>query len=523
MRMLRSSIFPAVALVFCLFPFRVNAFSNPPLFARFQNHQIRYSYLPVSHFGAPRVCRRTFLAATCDLQSLLVSHGSEPVLPIPIGSSLIMLTIVGLLYTWETTVEFIREKSPSEILPVFESILAEMGGLGFIGLILQTVGGSNREFLHETSVTLFGEEDILLESFEFLHSAFFQVGVAFFLAVGVMVVIGLQKLDEIKTIQELQTDEQGFCTATPEKLIKYLPVDSGEKRSNCLVDLWNEITMSTEERAAKTLLMRHRLVHQFALSNSFRIEKYVQNSFARNLLEISELSPLTWVYLIPALSLANAVDLSHDVINASSPNALASTGFFFSTPTALIPSALTVLLSCLWGAFNCWKMTRIKYMLIPRLEEDKHGAIQIIPPLIDTMAPGEFISTPNWVHPIEAIWAQSSITNYERLFGTAGAAGPDLYRNSIKFQTWLCITHVVFFAGQILPRDLQAMMSPDAAVGDPANLRPEFIVYSGFVLLSLFQLIFVSPRSFWNFCLVECMEDGASETLLMSACSDSDQ
>ena len=50
------------------------------------------------------------------------------------------------------------------------------------------------------SLQLFGEKDILVESFEFLHTAFFQVAVAFFLAAGGLVVAGIQKSNQITTI-----------------------------------------------------------------------------------------------------------------------------------------------------------------------------------------------------------------------------------------------------------------------------------------------------------------------------------
>lgn len=44
-----------------------------------------------------------------------------------------MLTIAGLLYLWEESVEWLREEIPEALLPVVESILAEIGGFGFIG------------------------------------------------------------------------------------------------------------------------------------------------------------------------------------------------------------------------------------------------------------------------------------------------------------------------------------------------------------------------------------------------------
>lgn len=449
--------------------------------------------------------------------STLVSHSATPAsdtvpfLPV-LGSSLIMLSIVALLYCWEKSIEWIRTSVPFALLPVVESILAEIGGLGFIGLILQTVGGAIN--LEELSIKLFGEADILLEVFEFLHNAFFQVGVGFFMAAGAMVAVGLKKLAEIKTIQGLLLNEKGECTVTPDILTEYLPTiqDANEPPYE---SLWHEINMSTEERAGKVLLMRHRVMEQHDLPNTFLIEQYVQGAFAENLLEIVEFSPLTWIYLIPALALANSVDLSHDVVNSASPNAAESVGYFFSTPWVIWPSLFTVVLSLVWGTWNCRKLTDIKYMLLPRLGRNPDtGKTEILPPPIDIDSLREsFVSSPSWVQPIEALWSKPATTKYEKLFGTAGAAGLDLYRNSIQLQSWLCITNIVFFGTQIVPRDMSALLT-GAEVGDPAYLTVETVTYGSFVLLSLIQLIFITSRAFWNLCLVSCAKDGASEELL---------
>ena len=482
--------------------------------------------------------------AAVDTAAATSTSGIIPILPV-VGSSCIMLTIVGLLYLWETSVEYVRETIPKALKPVIESILGEIGGLGFIGLIVQTVIGGALP-LEELSIQLFGEKELLLETFEFLHTAFFQVGIGFFVAAGTMVYVGIQKLQEIESVENLQRDiTTGTCSVTPEKLTQYLPVmnitatttaddesfttttAANDDENNKNKDLFSEIFMSKEERAGKTLLLRNRLLEQhpnILSADSFSIEKYIENSFATNLLELVELSPLTWIYLIPALALANSVDLSHDVVNSSSPNALESVGYFFSTPWVLYSSIVTVALSIIWGIWNCWKVTQIKYMLLPRLgrqqqDTDTGEVIVILPPPIDNDHERErFVttSTPFWVQALESIWSKPATTSYEQLFGTAGAAGPELYRSSIQYQTWLCITNIVFFGSQIVPRDIEAILT-GAPVGDPTNLIPEFVTYGSFVLLSLIQLIFFSPRAFWNLCLIDCAEDGASEEVLKRA------
>jgi hypothetical protein len=381
----------------------------------------------------------------------------------------------------------------------------------------------------------FGEADAALETFEFLHQALFQVGVAFFLAAGAMVVVGLAKLEEINDIESLQTDPvTGFCTATTaDKLVEFLPTTPITTSIEELpkIDLLAEIQMGKEERAAKALLLRSRVMEIYDdLPPTFLVEDFVSRAFATNLLELVELSPLTWVYLIPALALANSIDLSHEVVNAASPNAAASAGYFFSTPSAIIPSTISVVVSLIWGLVNCLKMTEIKYMMMPRILVANNrsasydgGQYQIASPPVDSPSMRETylrssISSLEWFSAIESLWAKPATSKYDELFGVAGGNGFDLYRNSIQKQTWLCITQIVFFGTQIVPRDLSAWLTQNPAVGDPDHLIPEIVCYGSFVALSVLQLIYLSPRSFWNFCLASSLKEDEESDELMDQC-----
>jgi hypothetical protein len=461
------------------------------------------------------------------LPAFLLAHNSEApksyLSSSPgIGSSLIMLTIVGLLYLWEESVEWLRETVPKTLLPVVESILAEIGGLGFIGLILQSVLGNSavKEGLRGLSLELFGEEEILVENFEFLHSAFFQVGVGFFVVVGAMRAGGIRKLNEIKTLEGLELDQEtGACTATAAKLSQYIPMkEMGEPLAiSGGNSLWDEIFMGKEERAARSLLLRNQIMKCFpSLPETFRVESLIQASFAQKLYKLVKVSPLTWIYIIPALALANGIDLSHEVINSASPNAAESVGFFFSAPSAVVPASISVAVSLVWGIWNCWKVTQIKYMLWPRFEMDPvTGETEIVPPLVEFEANRKsFDSSPAWVQPIEGIWGKPATNPLEELFGTAGSSGMKLYQNSIKYQTWLTLTHIVFFGTQIVPRDINAILT-GATVGDPSHLTAELVTYGGFVFVGLLQLAFIAPRAFWNYCLIAPAEGRTAEKLLV--------
>lgn len=114
---------------------------------------------------------------------------------------------------------------------------------------------------------------------------------------------------------------------------------------------------------------------------------------------------------------------------------------------------------------------------------------------------------------IEFIWAKPANSPYEELFGAADAVGPSLYRNSIKFNGFLSITNIVFFGSQVVSRDVDALLN-GLVVGDPSHLTAELLTYASFVLVSLAQLVLVAPRAFWNFCLVNAVQESTAIKLL---------
>ena len=461
-------------------------------------------------------------------------HQEIPYLRSAVGSATILLSIIGLLYTWEKSVNYFRKSVPDTLQPVLESILGEMGGLGAIGLIISTFLPPLREQLEEISTFFFAEPEAALETFEFLHQAVFQVGVSFFLAAGAMVIVGLAKLDEINQIEEIQVDPTtGVCTATTaESLIDFLDGSNVEVEATDKLpklDLIQEIQMEKEERAAKVLLLRNRVmdIHR-DLPPTFRVEDYISRAFATNLLELVEFSPLTWIFLVPALALVNSIDLSHEVINSSSANAAASSGYFFSSLSALIPNALSVIVSLVWGWWNCQKLAELKYMLLPRIlkvpgDSKDEAQFEIVSPPIDSSElRKEFLESSmtrwGWFQSIESIWAKPPQSKYDEIFGAAGGAGLDLYRNSIQKQTWFCITQIFFFGTQIISRDLTALWTHNPSIGNPQYLVPELVTYGIFFVVSLLQLLYLSPRSFWNFCLVSSLQDGEESTEMMDQC-----
>jgi len=441
-------------------------------------------------------------------------------------SASVMLSIVALLYAWEEAVKEARERLPKEVLPVVDSMLSEMGGLGFIGLFLGVVvtDGPLGHIVGELSEQFLGDEEILLETFEFLHTAFFEVGIAFFVIMGLTVLEVINRIDSLQAVSRAVLDRDRDGKVSLEELADILQVDSlqvdmdgdGElsdeevKRALRLAKketLWDEITMSTTQIKAEALVVRERFLDTGLVSPNFRIESYSAAIFGRNLKEIVELSPLTWLPLIPALSLGRSVDMARDIVSASSPNAAESCGYFLGSPVFFGVSTALALVTLIWGGFNFWKLSQIKEMLIPTLVRDLNcnSKARLLPPRYeDSTLLNEFDSSPPVFRWIEEMMGEPARNDHERLFGAAGAAGPEIYLNSIKFHTWLVVSQIVFWGTQIVARDTNALLN-GLETGIPELVVPELFFFGSYVFMAV-ALLWLAPQTFLNFSLVTSVE-----------------
>ena len=184
-------------------------------------------------------------------------------------------------------------------MPVIDSMLAEVGGLGFIGLFLSTIvtGGPLGTVVGSLSEEFLGEEELLLETFEFLHTFFFQVGILFFVIAGVVVGAVLRRVQSLSEISALALDVDGDGEVTLEELAESLEVESmivdldgdgtitEEEKMEALRrnsgdektirgGLLEEYFMEDKERAGECLVIRERMMEELKLPQSFAIEYY---------------------------------------------------------------------------------------------------------------------------------------------------------------------------------------------------------------------------------------------------------
>lgn len=440
-----------------------------------------------------------------------------------VGAATIMGSIVGLLFAWDKAIIYFRSQVPVSLKPTVESIFSTLSGLGVIGVGLYAVLGipAVQKSLEAISKEYFGKKDILVTNFAFFHQAYLQLGVIFFLSVVAMILKGLQKLNDIDEIQDAIVDGQTGYRVTAEKLVGYYSTREFNRPQEQpgYTGISRELFMERSEWSAKILMLRNLVMYLVpSLPADFRVEALIEESFAQNMYKFTEVPYLAWAFIIPALAITNAIDLTQGVVNSGSSNAAASAGEFIDAFIIFTPMISALVISSIWSYWNCWKMTQIKYMILPKLEPDPiNGGEPVIraPPIYSDYLRQTFNSSPRTLQRVEAIWGKPPRTAYDELFGEAGAAGLEMYRNSIKYQAWLNLATITYFGVHILPRDIELLTGmAGAKAGEPTLVSVELFTYGIFFLISLFQLTYVTPRTFWNFCIISCMEDENLQYLL---------
>ena len=290
--------------------------------------------------------------------------------------------------------------------------------------------------------------------------------------------------------------------------------------------VWRELRLTRRQRSAETLVLRERVKFEFGLPADYQIYNYLQDVFASAQLDMVKVSPLTWLPLVPAIALANAVDMTHGVANPAAANAVASSGFFLTTPWFIGPQLAIEALCVVWGALNFWKIAHVKAMLVPkvvRLEGQPDGNSiamgQLLAPDVEKIQvrrEWQRRATPDWVAPLETYYARAPHNRVQELFGTVGANGLPFYLNSIKYHTWLTVISLVVFTSQILPRDVLALHHFDTTTtitvrpGNPDTLLPEIAVFGFFAVVNL-TLLSLQPTVLLNYCLIAWIENNVQD------------
>lgn len=95
-----------------------------------------------------------------------------------------------------------------------------------------------------------------------------------------------------------------------------------------------------------------------------------------------------------------------------------------------------------------------------------------------------------------------------------------VYRDSIRFHTWLCVAQITYSTTQIVFRDATALYLGQN-VGNPEGTLPELILWSVFVVSAIFQLS-LAPTTFLNYCFVTSVEEYVDMKMVKGAIIDED-
>eukprot|EP00977_Amphora_coffeiformis_P023781 scaffold14226_cov186-Amphora_coffeaeformis.AAC.8 len=424
-----------------------------------------------------------------------------------------MSGMVALIWLWTKAMRSFRARVPITLKPAMESVFSTVCGLGVIGAISGGVLGlpGVEPALEPISKDWFGNKETLFTNISFFQDTYLQLGVIFFLSVVAMILVGLGKLDDIDEIQDAIVDQATGYRVTPEKLLPYYTEREFNRppEQPGYTGISREIFMPKKEWSAKILLLRNLVMDQVpSLPDDFRVEALIEESFAQNMYRAVQIPTLAWCFAVPILAFLNAVDLSHGVINASVIQAPKSAGHFIEENAIFTPAISAVIVSSIWSYWNCWKMTQIKYMILPKLEPDPlDGGLPVIrpPPIYNDYQCENFDSSPPALRRVEQAWSKPPKTAFDDLFGAIGSAGLEFYGNSIKYQAWLNLAILISIGLQILPRDLEVLLA-GAKAGNPSLVPVELFVYGAMTLISIFELTVVTPRTFWNYCIIASME-----------------
>jgi len=440
-------------------------------------------------------------ASTADMGPI------ETILHTPITwSSLVFLSIIGLLWIYEESVHVVKTSLPSKLLPVVNGILSEVAGLGFIGLALKTILPESGEgsWLFELSEKFLGEGEELLETFEFLHNTFFEVAVLFFVVNGIILSYVVAEVKNFKLEADL-ADEDGDGDITVAEYASQFGAEL-EELEEAESEGWTpfaELGKNNALRRTEDYLYQRRFIDQLGVPVS--TESYFERVMAKNLEELVELSPLIWLPLLPVIAFGASVDLDNGVISAASANSFEVAGAFLSTPDFIIPCLGFEVVLFVWSMTNFIKMSTIAHLLRPRVSFDPEP--HLIPPLYeDDAARKLWTESPlQSVLFLESFWASPAKNRQEELFGVSGHHGPEFYINSIKFNTWCLVAVSLYQFQEILGVDYDQVAMKGLEATD------ESVIYEGvlFALLVVLKLGLLSlvPRTFVKHSISTSIED----------------
>jgi len=393
---------------------------------------------------------------------------------------------------------------------VLNSMLGEIAGLGFIGLLLRLSESFFGPSFEAMSEAAFGEEEALIEAFEFMHNKFFEVATLYFLYQGWMLKRMLNTMGKrLVSIQKADADGDGDVTEA--EFEAAFGARGLEDRSFGSMLLAGELGMSLGD----VYLFSRRFIESHGLTKAFNPLVYLDEVGAANLIVMVELQPLVWLGMLPPLCVFESIKIRAEVPGDDVNGEAAGT--YFRTPELLIATILVEVIGIAWGCYNYCKVLALKRILRPRIHKNPytHKLQYGAPPVYDDGAIDAFLEAHDWslmscTRMLTHVTRSYGDVGHEqhRLFSIAGSQGPNLLMRSIKFHTWFLMAGATFCFTAVLVPDLIALSHQGLSA--PDVLR-EFVVFGlmggSFVLL----LLVLTPATIDIFGVVTSIEGFAQK------------
>jgi len=382
----------------------------------------------------------------------------------------------------------------------------ERAGIGFIGLLLQIAEGYFEHTFEAVSEACFGEEEALIEAFEFLHNKIFLCAIVFFCFNGFLLLLLVEQMSGL-VAAIAKADADGDGKVTIEEFEAAFGPSSLDERSLMQMMRTGNLGMSLGD----VYLFSRRFIESNGLYDKpFQPVVYLESIAAANLEMMVELSPYTWLMMLPALAIFEAIKIMAEVPGDDTRGRIAGT--FFAQTEMVCATVFVEVVGVGWTLYNYAKVLALKRMMRPKAATNRSGTLEFASPKIyEDGAIDQYVADNTGLMTITHAMthATGSHSNAEhehhRLFGLAGSNGAPLLLRSIKLNAWFMVAGCTFCITTILVPDLTALWHGQQGAAE-AFVLGELLLYGMMGLSFALMLLFVTPATFTTFNVVTSVE-----------------
>jgi len=328
-------------------------------------------------------------------------------------NAMLTFSLLGMLKFYEKVVHKTRHSLPRCFLPVVDSILSEMAGLGFIGLILGLISkGGPSSWIARMSEWCFGDSHMILHQIEFLHTYFFWVSVAFFFSCSFILLYVFRTFKHLGDIAQ------------------HIPLLEAVGELDAEMVARSKGKIDRQRSTIEFVNFRKRFIKQvqdsgIAVPTNFKFFEYLQECAADHLRELVNINPLGCALLLwlPVVMLGMLVEERKKGLLG---------GSHLCAPWFFVPMLMFNCVLAAWAIWTFWRMRQIRRKLTPTGSD-----------LVAEYDADADVSTWSSHRNILARWwGRPARNSHEHLFGFAGARGPSFYMDCLRLLLFSSISNM---------------------------------------------------------------------------------